>query len=323
MLTFEKAIEAFRYNMETFETPKKTVEVRLMAVNMFKNYCWNSSGIELVDDVDYEIAITFINFLKNEGSKSGSTINSYIMHIRSFFKMLHQTKLIKEDKVGFFRPFPKRIAENIKSNRQKEYKNKDIKRFISKEDREKILAATSKTYDPRRNALMLELTWVCALRISETVELKVSDIDFNKHTILIRNSKRHKTRTFICGNVDFMRRLSKYIDDMFLTEDEYVFKNRSRRAQTANISPDGADGIFRETLGYAGLPVGRKEGGYCTHDMRGTGITIMLESGVPLVVVRDLVGHNDIQQTMTYYRSNDSDAKYQMLKNAAKKGADL
>jgi len=323
-LTFDKAIEIFKYNMETFETPVNTVRNRLSAVNMFVNFCMNT-GLEYIDQVDYETAIKYTNYLKQERRKSGSTINCNLAHVRALFKLLYKTKHVSENKAEFFKLFNNKIAAKIKGERQREYKNKDgkIKLFITREDREKILEAASQTTYSERNALMLEMCYVCAMRISEVVEIKAGNINFEKCTIFIYNTKRNKSRTFICGNLDFLRRLKAYIEASFLEENEYVFQNLHKSAKKTCLTTDAFDDIFRQILRKAGLPVGRKEGGYCTHDMRGTGITILLESGVPLVVVRDLVGHEDVEQTMLYYRRSDTDAKLQMLKNAARKGSAL
>jgi integrase len=61
----------------------------------------------------------------------------------------------------------------------------------------------------------------------------------------------------------------------------------------------------------------RKEAGLGTtrlHDLRHTCVTLLLDLGVPPHVVRDIVGHSDIEVTMTIYAHVSLDEKRNALR---------
>ena len=72
--------------------------------------------------------------------------------------------------------------------------------------------------------------------------------------------------------------------------DQYVFPS----PHGGPISPDSVNNMLKRVLERAGIPKVR------FHDLRHTVATRLAESNIDLVVVKEILGHADIQTTMRY-----------------------
>ena len=92
-----------------------------------------------------------------------------------------------------------------------------------------------KNIHPHTLRYILMLTYMLGLRISETVELRVDDIDLGNYTVLIRESKHHKSRivTFN-GQVSSVLRAILVMRDGMPTQtgDAHVFQTRKGKPVT-------------------------------------------------------------------------------------------
>lgn len=127
-----------------------------------------------------------------------------------------------------------------------------------------------KNIHPHTLRYILMLTYMLGLRISETVELQIDDIDLENSTVVIRESKHHKSRVVTFnGQVSSVLRAILVMRDGMPTQtgDAHVFQTRNGKPVTTSQMQDAFADIRRE----AGVK--RTDGAHCQpriHDLRHT-----------------------------------------------------
>lgn len=144
---------------------------------------------------------------------------------------------------------------------------------------------------------ILSIIYSAGLRISEVVNLKVADIDFERRTIFIRNAKNRKDRyTILAKRTENL--IADYIN-VFKPKDYLFF---SKKDITRPISEDFIQARFRSLVMKAGI---QKK--VHVHTLRHCFATHLLENGTSLFYVMNLLGHSNIQTTMIYLHAQASD----------------
>lgn len=152
--------------------------------------------------------------------------------------------------------------------------------------------------------LLFRVLCFCGLRISEALDLKVGDVDFDGGFFLLRDTKNCQDR-IIPLDEGLKKRFIEYRDKMcFLSYDEYFFK-----------APDGKryslmtiEATFRNILQEAGIPYRGRGKGPRLHDLRHTfcvhSLQKLTEHGedpyAVLPVLMTYVGHKSVKATSHY-----------------------
>jgi len=141
----------------------------------------------------------------------------------------------------------------------------------------------------KHSKAVLALIYSAGLRSQEAINLKISDIDFERKTIHIRQSKYKKDR--IVPLSDYIAKgLKKYI----AAEHPHIWLFNG-------IDPDGRysvrglSWVLRETLKKTDI---KKD--VSLHSLRHSYATHLLEEGVNIVTIKELLGHVHITTTMIY-----------------------
>jgi site-specific recombinase XerD len=152
----------------------------------------------------------------------------------------------------------------------------------------------------RRNKVLLSLMYASGARAQEMCNLCVGDIEFHSNDTRVKlNGKGEKTRRiFIPETCGIM--LHKYIGYKRIENkpERHVFSSQTHEMMTISC----IEGIFNKyvTLAKEKNPDLFKEHSYPPHSMRHATSTHMLESGVPIVVIKNFLGHKSIQSTQIY-----------------------
>ncbi len=140
-----------------------------------------------------------------------------------------------------------------------------------------------------KHRIILALAYSAGLRSQELIKLKISDIDFERKTIHIRQSKYKKDR--IVPLSDYIAKgLKKYISVEH--PDSWLFNGKE---PDGKYSPKGLSWVMREALKKTGI---QKK--VSLHSLRHSYATHLLEEGVNIVTIKQLLGHATIQTTMIY-----------------------
>jgi site-specific recombinase XerD len=140
-----------------------------------------------------------------------------------------------------------------------------------------------------KHRIILTLIYSAGLRSMELVNLKLSDIDFERKAIHIRQSKYKKDR--IVPLSDMMARgLQKYIS----VEHPHIWLFNGKELD-GRFSVHGLGWVMRETLQKTSI---KKD--VSIHSLRHSYATHLLEEGVNIQKIQHLLGHAEIRTTMVY-----------------------
>ena len=135
---------------------------------------------------------------------------------------------------------------------------------------------------------MVALSYGAGLRVSEAINLMVKDVDLHEFIIHLKKAKGSKDRITVIPKslVNDLKVLSagKKADD-FVFESERGGKLTTRTAQK----------VFSNALKKAGI---KKEATF--HSLRHSFATHLLENGVDVRYVQELLGHQNIRTTQVY-----------------------
>ena len=181
-----------------------------------------------------------------------------------------------------------------------------------------------------RYRLMADLLYGAGMRLMECVRLRVKDVDFNQHQIIIRDGKGKKDRitvlpTILIIPLQQQLRLAKAIHENDLQNGygrvylPYALERKYPKAErewywqyvfpAEKLSRDSRSGIVRrhhihetclqKAVKYAAGKAGILKPVSC-HTFRHSFATHLLESGYDIRTVQELLGHNDVKTTMIY-----------------------
>lgn len=149
-----------------------------------------------------------------------------------------------------------------------------------------------------KHKVLFAVTYDCGLRISEVINLKINDIDFDRHLVHVRQSKHKKDRYVPVSGIT-VKGLRKYLKTS--NPITWLFNGKVRGSQ---ISHEGIRHAFRACIKKSGI---NKE--VCIHTLRHSYATHLLEMGQDIVTVKNQLGHVEIATTMMYLHIAESNPK--------------
>jgi len=181
------------------------------------------------------------------------------------------------------------FGEKINLKRPK--KEKTLPSVLSVEEIRKIINPCSNV----KHKLILKTIYGCGLRISELQNLKITDIDFDRNIISIKNSKGAKDRIVKIPESLFSD-LKSYIS---LHDGIYLFEGRKGKINLKTIQK-----IFENALKKSGI----KKKASC-HTLRHSFATHLLENGVDVRIIQKLLGHSKLETTQIYTHVSQASIK--------------
>jgi integrase len=163
-------------------------------------------------------------------------------------------------------------------------------RFLTHEEAEKILTALKDKSQDVHDMAILSLH--CGLRAGEVFSLTWADVDLKKGILTLRNTKSGRTRHGY---------MTEAVKEMFSTRNpsngnEFVFP------ATTGLQRDRISKTFVKVIDDMGLNKGITDNRQKVvwHSLRHTYASWLVQSGVSLYVVQNLMGHENISQTTRY-----------------------
>ena len=140
-----------------------------------------------------------------------------------------------------------------------------------------------------KQRIVLTLIYSAGLRGQEVINLKISDVDFERKTIHIRQSKYKKDRIVPLAE-SMAVGLKKYLK----AENPHIWLFNDEEPD-GRYSMRGLSWVMRENLKKTNIT--KKVN---LHSLRHTYATHLLEEGLNIVTLKDLLGHAEISTTMIY-----------------------
>lgn len=247
---------------------------------------------------------------------SWRTIKSYKSHLRGLFNyysniypsqidspkitsyLLHQikTKRIAESTqnqlVNALKAFYERVCkqpDKVKFFVRPKKKPKQLPNILSKIEVEKLLNCVTNL----KHKAILSLIYSAGLRKSELRNLRKKDILFSRKRIFVRRAKGKKDR-FVMLSPKIENMLHRYIKTY--SPKYWLFEGQTK----GQYSETSLQNIFTKAKEKS------KVNPYITiHGLRHSFATHLHEAGVPLLAIKDLLGHNSIKTTEIYLHLSD------------------
>ena len=140
-----------------------------------------------------------------------------------------------------------------------------------------------------KHRIVLTLIYSAGLRSQEVINLKLSDIDFERKTIHIRQSKYKKDRIVPLSNL-MAKGLKKHIS----VEHPHIWLFNGKEPHK-KYSKEGLSWIMRAALKKTSIS--KKVN---LHSLRHSYATHLLEQAVDIITIKNLLGHVNIATTMIY-----------------------
>ena len=234
--------------------------------------------------------------IANKKSEKAKSLNHEITIIRKFFAYYNKESVVKDiDLLKLEKALPK---------------------YLTKEEVERLLNIPLITPLDYRNKAMLELIYATGLRVSELVNLKVNDIDFEMCTLRVLG-KGNKERIVPIGSVALKYNKiyieeyrSKILKNNIIDE---LYPNNFGRKMTRN----GFNYILNELKKKCDIKA------YLTpHVLRHSFATHLLIGGADLRSIQLLLGHENINTTNIYTHIVNRELKdnYIAFHSRSKKG---
>lgn len=139
-----------------------------------------------------------------------------------------------------------------------------------------------------KHRAVIALLYSCGLRISEALNLKISDIDIDRGQVYVRNSKGRKDR-YVGLAKSFLPLLSNYL--MTYQPKQYFVEGLNH----TKYSPQSVRHFLKKSCRASGIV--KK---VTPHTLRHSYATHLLESGVDIRYIQSLLGHSRPETTMIY-----------------------
>ena len=141
--------------------------------------------------------------------------------------------------------------------------------------------------DNIKHKLIISLGASIGLRVSDVINLKISDIDFNRGIITINNGKGRKDRIAPLSN-NLSKLITKYIE--LYNPNTYLFNGQFGIQYTSS----SCNAIVKKYIGNE----------YHFHTLRHSAATAILENNGDLRSIQSLLGHNSINTTSIYLHTS-------------------
>ena len=251
---------------------KNTVSSYKNDISSFSSWC-DKEQIDRLKITDLNLN-NYISNLFSIGLKS-SSINRKISSIKHFYLFLLKKKVIKNSPV-----------DEIAIPKQEKY----LPTSMSEDEVECLLGSPKSSIKiERRDKAMIEILYATGMRISELVNLKLTDIDFNRSVLKVFG-KGSKERLVPYGE-KAAEALRIYLEDRKKLDSKDVFlSNRGTRITRGAFWQRIKIYIKRENLKSSISP----------HTLRHAFATHLLNRGADLRSVQILLGHSDLSTTQIY-----------------------
>jgi integrase/recombinase XerD len=177
------------------------------------------------------------------------------------------------------------LEKDITINIKRPKREKRIPSVLTKNELKRLL----ESIPTKKSKLMASLIYACGFRISELINLKVNDLDFEEKTGYIRMGKGRKDRFFNIPEFLFDS-LKKQVKKQKETNKEYLFSGPKEKLTDRNLQK-----IVRHAAKRAGI---NKK--VSPHTLRHSFATHLLENGVDIRMIQELLGHADLSTTQLY-----------------------
>ena len=277
----------------TIRSYKKTFEILI-------DYLVNKKNFKIIqinfETITRDLIVEFLNYLEDEKKNTIRTRNQRLACIKSFYQycLLEEIENIKNIK-------------NILTIKSKKYTKKVIEYLTEEELKELLKSINTTTKTGRRDLVLLSLLYDTAARASEIINLKLENIHLEeKYVILDGKGSKQRVVPLMENTVKLLK---QYLKENNLNN--YVFENKYNKRMNNDFIKD-------ILLKYNKI----SNKNITPHTIRHTRAIHLLSAGVPLIMIRDLLGHESVITTEEYAKVLEKD-KFKAIEYASSDNSNI
>ena len=259
--------------IETIQLKGYSIKTMLTYRSEFSQFLFALKEKSVLECDETKVRSYFL-YCINELKLSENTIHSRINAIKFYFeKVLHREKFFYEI------PRPKKQSQ--------------LPKVIHPKDLKKLFDVTTNL----KHNTMLKLSYGMGLRVSEIINIKITDIDSKMMRVFIERAKGKKDR-YANLPESILEQLRVYFKQY--KPSEYLFEGQ----YGGQYSARSAQQIFKNALAKANI---NKDVSF--HSLRHSFATHLLENGTDIRFIQELLGHKDIKTTLLYTHVSDNSTR--------------
>lgn len=250
-------------------------------------------------NIDMNIVNNYMKYLYDR-KITKSSISRKLSSIRGLYNYLVREDIIKENHFN-----------KIQNPKRELY----LPKFLKDEELDKIFSVcNSNNPTEERDTLIIELLYATGVRVSELVNIKIKDINREEKLIKVLG-KGNKERMVIYNN-HTKKALDTYLKDGYnyfnKKSSEYLILNKNGNKLSERYIRE----IINKKVSQASLDIK-----ISPHTLRHTFATDILENGMDLMTVKELLGHESLNTTSIYTHITNEQIKktYNLAHPRAKK----
>ena len=241
------------------------------------NISIDDADLALVRDVTLTDIYSYMNYLSRDRGLNNTSRARKVATIRSFYKYLtNKAKLLEANPV-----------QDLDSPRLK----KSLPKYLNLDESLDLLDHVDGK-NASRDYCILTLFLNCGLRISELVGLNKTDVRGEQLRVLGKGNKER----MLYLNDACQRALEDWLterDSLTLVDQNALFVTLQNRRR---ISTAAVHKLVKKHLAAAGLDSTQ----YSSHKLRHTAATLMLQNGVDVRTLQEVLGHDHLNTTQIY-----------------------
>ena len=257
--TFRQKLEIARYSESTIKTYISTL------TSFFKSI--DGIAIEEVNETIVE------KYLYHE-IREKNISQSFQKHILGSIKLFYEIMFSRKFSLSHL--YPKRVEHQLP-------------KYLNKEEILKMIGLTENL----KHKSMISLLYGCGLRVSELINLKITDIDSKSGRISIIQVKGKKDR-YVMLPKSVLPLFKEYFEKYF--PQTYLFEG----GKNEKYSPRSVQQVVKQAALKAKI-----QKLVTPHILRHSFATHLIENGTDIIYIQELLGHNSVMTTQIYTHITD------------------
>lgn len=244
-----------------------------------------------VEDLSPQVILEFLNYLEKDRKNTTRTRNARLAAIHSFFRYAlgYEPAWASLSYKVLTIPFKKSTRPTLD--------------YLSEEEIKMLLSQVNRSgLNGERDYLLLALLYDTGARVQEIIDTKPIDFHLEKPGFIRISGKGRKER--LCPLLPQTARLvSQFIREQGqnLKDSSPLFLNRSGR----KLSRHGVRYLLKKYLRAAQQKMpSLNHHTISPHTLRHSKAMSLLQAGIPLITIKDILGHADIKSTEVYIQSD-------------------
>lgn len=285
------------YSMNTKASYSTTFYLLLKFMEEEKGIKTNKIKIE---SFTKEVIIQFLDWLETTRNVSIQTRNQRLTCLKSFYKYVQSNEPDLFDTCSL-----------ILSIKNKKVPNKIIPYFSENEI--KIMINYLNDIKDLKKLTMVCVLYETGARVSEFINIKLSDLDLSESSSITLYGKGNKTR-IVPISQELVKLINRYLKEDYINygEDYLFYSNYKKKFSRSSINKMISKLIKKLNNKYPS----NFNKNYTPHSFRHTKATHLYNNGTPLLYIKEFLGHSTITSTEIYATPDTKKQREKILKNA-------